>query len=132
MNTRLAASRPHEFLSEQSELFRPRSRQASDEVARGRLVSLERLPFAFPTKHGELHDWPWGIQAPFASPRFIDSTPNKINRTRVYFSDTEKAIYLLRVKFSQTKVLIHRNSKRALQIVIPANKRITSTTSDYP
>ena len=58
VNTRIAASRPHEFLSEQSELCRPRSRQASDEVARGRLVSLERLPFAFPAKHGELYDWP--------------------------------------------------------------------------
>ena len=29
------------------------------------------------------------------------------------FSDTEKAIYLLRVKFSQTKVLIHRQQARS-------------------
>ena len=54
---RLATNRPQEFLSERSELFRPRSGQASDEVARGRLVSLEGLPFAFPAKHGERRDW---------------------------------------------------------------------------
>ena len=37
---RLATSRPQEFFSQRSELFRPRSGQASDEVRRGRLVSL--------------------------------------------------------------------------------------------
>ena len=32
---RLATSRPHEFLGERSDPFRPRSGQARDEVARG-------------------------------------------------------------------------------------------------
>ena len=51
---RLATSGPHEFLSERRELFRPRNGQASDEVTRGRLVSLEGLPFAFRVKHSNM------------------------------------------------------------------------------
>ena len=74
---RLPTGRPHEFLSERSELFRPRSGHASDEVANGRLVSLEGLPFTFPAKHGEWRDWPLEFQVAFASPRFVDSTPTK-------------------------------------------------------
>ena len=39
----LATSRPHVFLSERRELFRPRSGQASDEVAIGRPSSCAIL-----------------------------------------------------------------------------------------
>ena len=41
MNTTLATNRPHEFLSEQSGLFRPLSGQASDEVERGRPAHIK-------------------------------------------------------------------------------------------
>ena len=49
---RLATSRPYEFLRERGELFRPRSGQASDEVARGMLLTLhfnfQKLTVTFP------------------------------------------------------------------------------------
>ena len=42
---------------------------ASDvEVARGRLVSLDGLPFAFRAKNGEWRDSHLGFQVSFASP----------------------------------------------------------------
>ena len=66
---RLATSRPHEFqvdfmnsgveyvrgrgricLAAKRPVFRSRSGRASDEVARGRLVSLEGFSFTFPAK----------------------------------------------------------------------------------
>ena len=49
---RLAASRPHEFLSERGELFRPRSGQASNEVEGGLHLTLhfnfQKLTVTFP------------------------------------------------------------------------------------
>ena len=75
----------HEFLSERSELFRPRSGQASDEVTRGRLVSLEGLPFAFLVKHsnvGRSITRIWGFRLHFRESQTsmaecIDSTLTK-------------------------------------------------------
>ena len=63
---RLATSRPQESLSERSELFRPRSGQVNDEVKRGRLVSLEGLPFAFHAEHGENNNSHLGFQVAFS------------------------------------------------------------------
>ena len=64
--TRLATSRP---LSERSEPCLAAKRPtASDEVARGRLVSLDGFPFAFRAKNGELRDFHLGFQVSFASP----------------------------------------------------------------
>ena len=49
---KLATSRPHEFLSERGERFRPPSGQASDEVARGLHFTLhlnfQKLTVTFP------------------------------------------------------------------------------------
>ena len=65
-NSRLATSRP---LGEWSELFLASKRPtASDEVARGRLVSLEGFPFVFRAKNGEWRDSHLGFQVSFASP----------------------------------------------------------------
>ena len=56
-------------LCERSEPFLAAKRPtASDEVARGRLVSLEGLPFAFRAKNGEWRDSHLGFQVSFASP----------------------------------------------------------------
>ena len=63
---RLATSRP---LGERSEPFLAVKRPtASDEVARGRLVSLAGFSFAFRAKNGELRDSHLGFQVSFASP----------------------------------------------------------------
>ena len=63
---RLATSRP---LGEGSEPFlAAKWPTASDEVARGRLVSLEGFPFAFRAKSGEWRDSHLGFQVSFASP----------------------------------------------------------------
>ena len=63
---RLAASRP---LGEGSEPFLAAKRPtSSDEVARGRLVSLEGFSFAFRAKNGEWRDSHLGFQVSFASP----------------------------------------------------------------
>ena len=57
---RLATSRP---LGERSEPFLAAKRPtASDEVARGRLVSRQGLPFAFRAKNGEWRDSHLGFQ----------------------------------------------------------------------
>ena len=57
---RLATSQP---LGERSEPFLAAKRPtASDEVARGRLVSREGLPFAFRAKNGEWRDSHLGFQ----------------------------------------------------------------------
>ena len=58
---RLATSRP---LGERSEPFLA----ASDEVARGRLVSLVGFSFAFRAKNGGCCDLHLGFQVSFASP----------------------------------------------------------------
>ena len=58
---RLATSRP---LGEQSEPCLA----ASDEVARGRLVSLDGFSFAFRAKNGEWRDLHLGFWVSFASP----------------------------------------------------------------
>ena len=66
INIRLATSRP---LGEWSEPFLAAKRPtASDEVARGRLVSLEKFSFAFRVKNREWRDSHSGFQVSFASP----------------------------------------------------------------
>ena len=66
---RLATSRP---LGERSEPFWPKKKMnrptASDEVARGWLVSLDGFPFAFRAKKGDWRDSHLGFQVSFASP----------------------------------------------------------------
>ena len=63
---RLATSRP---LGKRSEPFLATKRPtASDEVARGWLVSLEGFAFALPAKNGEWRDSHLGFQVSFASP----------------------------------------------------------------
>ena len=63
---RLATSRP---LGGRSEPCLAAKRPtASDEVARGRLVSLDGFPFAFRAKNGEWRDSHLGFQVSFASP----------------------------------------------------------------
>ena len=63
---RLATSRP---LGEQSEPCLAAKRPtASDEVARGRLVSLDGFSFAFRAKNGEWRDLHLGFWVSFASP----------------------------------------------------------------
>ena len=63
---RLTTSRP---LGERSEPCLAAKRpNASNEVARGRLVSLDGFPFAFRAKNGEWHDSHLGFQVSFASP----------------------------------------------------------------
>ena len=58
--SRLATSRP---LGERSEPCLAAKRPtASDEVARGRLVSLDGFPFAFRAKNGEWRDSHLGFQ----------------------------------------------------------------------
>ena len=62
---RLVTSRP---LGERSEPFLAAKRPtASDEVARGRLVSLEGFSFAFRAKNGEWRDSHLVFQVSFAS-----------------------------------------------------------------
>ena len=53
--SRLVTSRPHEFQGIIC-YVRPRSGRASDEVARGRLVSLEGFSFMFCAKNEEWRD----------------------------------------------------------------------------
>ena len=63
---RFATSRP---LGEQSEPCLAAKRPtASDEVARGRLVSLDGFSFAFRAKNGEWRDLHLGFWVSFASP----------------------------------------------------------------
>ena len=63
---RLPTSRP---LGERSEpLLAAKRPTASDEVARGRLVSLDGFSFAFRAKNGEWRDSHLGFQVSFASP----------------------------------------------------------------
>ena len=63
---RLAISRP---LGKWSEPCLATKRPTvSDEVTRGRLVSLDGFPFAFHAKKGELRDLHLGFQVSFASP----------------------------------------------------------------
>ena len=50
------------------EYVRPRSGRASDEVARGRLVSLEGFSFAFRAKNEEWRDLQLVSQIAFGSP----------------------------------------------------------------
>ena len=65
-NPRLATSWP---LGERSQPCLATKRPtASDEVARGRLVSLDGFPFAFRAKNGEWRDSHLGFQVSFASP----------------------------------------------------------------
>ena len=63
---RLATSRP---LVDRIEPFLAVKRPTvSDEVARGRLVSLAGFSIAFRAKNGEWHDSHLGFQVSFASP----------------------------------------------------------------
>ena len=63
---RFATSRP---LGEQSEPCLAAKRPTeSDEVARGRLVSLDGFSFAFRAKNGEWRDLHLGFWVSFASP----------------------------------------------------------------
>ena len=65
-NVRLATSRP---LGERSgPSFAAKRPTASDEVAKGRLVSLDGFSFAFRAKTGEWRDSHLGFQVSFASP----------------------------------------------------------------
>ena len=59
-----------EWLSEGIDLrgFKGRSGRASDEVTRGRLVSLEGFPFGFCAKYEEWRDSQLVSQIIFASP----------------------------------------------------------------
>ena len=64
MYSRLATSRP---LGERSEpCLAAKQPTASDEVARGRLVSLDGFAFAFRAKNGEWCDLHLGFQVSFA------------------------------------------------------------------
>ena len=73
---------------------------ASDEVARGRLVSLEGFAFALPAKNGEWHDSHLGFQVSFVSQmtsmaECADSTPSKsIERVCVSPSSKEQICLL--------------------------------------
>ena len=52
----------------QVDLLTAKQSTASDEVARGRLVSLAGFSFAFRAKNGEWRDSHLGFQVSFASP----------------------------------------------------------------
>ena len=72
---------------------------ASEEVARGGLVSLDGFSFAFRAKNGEWRDSHSGFQVSFASPwlqwRNADSTPTKsIERVCVSPSSKEQICLL--------------------------------------
>ena len=90
---RLATSRP---LGERSEPFLAAKRPtASDEVARGRLVSLEGFPFAFRAKNGEWRDSHLGFPVSFSMAECVDSTPTKsIERVCVSPSSKEQICLL--------------------------------------
>ena len=88
---RLATSRP---LGERSEPFLAAKRPtASDEVARGRLVSLDGLPFAFRAKNGEWRDSHLGFPVSFSIAECVDSTP-AIERVCVSPSSKEQICLL--------------------------------------
>ena len=68
---------------------------ASDEVARGRLVSLDGLPFAFRAKNGEWRDSHLGFPVSFSMAECVDSTPTKsIERVCVSPSSKEQICLL--------------------------------------
>ena len=83
---------------------------ASDEVARGRLVSLDRLPFAFRSKNGEWRDSHVGFQVSFASPLLqwrnvlIPLRLNLLNVCVYLHHRRSKFVYFAR-KLSLTKIL---------------------------
>ena len=65
---RLATSRPLGEQSADRALFGREAADPSDEVARGRLVSLDGFSFAFHAKNGEWRDSHLGFQVSFVSP----------------------------------------------------------------
>ena len=78
---------------------------ASDEVARGRLVSLEGLPFAFRAKNGEWRDSHLGFQVSFASRNvLIPLRVNLLNVCVYLHHRRSKFVYFVR-KLSLTIIL---------------------------
>ena len=65
---RLATSRPHEFLSEQSEFFRPQSSHANDEVVRSSRAILNQKK-----------DFLESLRVSSVSGEFSSTTPNNDN-----------------------------------------------------
>ena len=105
---RLATSRP---LGERSEPILAANRPtASDEVARGRLVSLDGFPFAFRAKNGEWRDSHLGLQVSFASPwlqwrnLLISLRLNLLNVCVYLHHRRTKFVYFVR-KLSLTMIL---------------------------
>ena len=57
----IATSQPHKFLRNGATIL---GRKAAKRAAKSREVDFSPsrgFPFAFPIKHGELHDWPFGV-----------------------------------------------------------------------
>ena len=82
---------------------------ASDEVARGQLVSLEGFPFPFHAKNGEWRDSHLGFQVLFCESltsmaECADSTPSKSIERVCVSHRRSKFVYFVR-KLSQTMIL---------------------------
>ena len=98
-------------LCERSEPFLAAKRPtASDEVARGRLVSLDGFSFAFRAKNGEWRDSHLGLQVSFASPwlqwrnLLISLRLNLLNVCVYLHHRRTKFVYFVR-KLSLTMIL---------------------------
>ena len=57
----ISTSQPHEFPRNGATILGRKAAKQATKVTRSRLLSLESFPFAFPTKHGEWHDWSFGV-----------------------------------------------------------------------
>ena len=106
--SRLATSRP---LGERGEIcFAAKRPTASDEVARGPLVSRDGFSFAFRAKNGEWRDSHLGFQVSFASPWLqwqnvlIPLRLNLLNVCVYLHHRRSKFVYFVQ-KFSLTMIL---------------------------